>query len=250
MRLGQVNSTGTGNWREEVCMKEIRIISLALGVTIIFSCSTANADLMNGGFETGDLTGWSATGAAQAVDFEFSRDFLGLSQAPASGFWYPTEGGYFASLRSTDYITNVSTMSQTFTTPTFNTPSGAYELQFDYFYDFGDLATDPFLGDLYDPARIYVMDSLGNSVFDMTINDPSMGTELRDDVNIDWTSISVTLPTAGTYTLGFEIQDPSFAFESILGVDNVQVVPLPSAFLLGSIGLVYASWRLRKQKEA
>ncbi len=79
----------------------MRIISLALGATIVFCCSTANADLMNGGFESG-LTGWTATGAVQAVNFEFSRDFLGLSQAPASGFWYPTEGGYFASLWSTD----------------------------------------------------------------------------------------------------------------------------------------------------
>ncbi len=226
-------------------MKDIKIISLALCVTIVFCCSVANADLMNGGFETGDLTSWTSTGIVQAVKDEFSRDFLGLVQAPTSGFWDPTEGNYFASLWSTDYITNVSTMSQTFTTP-----SGAYVLQFDYFYDFGDLATDPFLGDLYDPARIYVLDSLGNSVFDMTINDPSMGTELGDDVNIDWTSVSITLPTAGTYTLGFEIQDPSFAFESILGVDNVSVVPLPSALLLSSIGLGYASWRLRKQKLA
>ena len=49
--------------------------------------------------------------------------------------------------------------------------------------------------------------------------------------------------------LGFEINDSIGAFESILGVDNVMLTPIPNALLLGSIGLGYASWRLRKQKE-
>ena len=75
-----------------------------------------------------------------------------------------------------------------------------------------------------------------NSVFDMTINDPFAGTGLGDDQNIDWTTVSVWLPSAGTYTLGFEIQDSIGAFESILGVDDVSVVPTPGAFLLGAIG--------------
>ncbi len=191
-----------------------------------------NADLMNGSFETGDLTAWTATGTVQAVNWEFSRDFLGLPQAPASGFWDPTEGDYFASLWSTDgFGTDTSTLTQTFTTPTFPTPPPAYVLEFDYFYDFGDITP------WEDPARIYVTDSLGNSVFNMTINDPFAGTGLGDDENIDWTSVSVTLPSAGTYTLGFEINDSIGAFESILGVDDVSVVPLPSALVLGSLGL-------------
>ena len=74
----------------------------------------------------------------------------------------------------------------------------------------------------------------------LCLDDPFMGTGLGDDENIDWTTVSVSLPTAGTYTLGFEISDydPVFgSFESILGVDNVSVVPLPSALVLGSLGL-------------
>jgi hypothetical protein len=140
-----------------------------------------------------------------------------LTQAPASGFWDPTEGNYFASLWSTDgFGTDTSTLTQTFTTPTFAGPGGG-KVQFDYFYDFGDVV--PF----EDPARIYVVDSLGNSVFDMTINDPFAGTGLGDDANIDWTSLSVNLPSAGTYTLGFEINDSIGVFMSILGVDNVKI---------------------------
>ncbi len=78
---------------------------------------------------------------------------------------------------------------------------------------------------------------MGNYIFDMKINDPVSGTGLGDDENIGWTAVSVALPSAGQYTLGFKIFDPSGMFESILGVDDVSVVPLPSALVLGSLGL-------------
>ena len=216
-----------------------KVMIIVLGVAVVLCGSTARADIL--GFESGDLTGWTATGTVQAVQWEFSRDFLGLPQAPASGFWDPTQGSYFASLWSTDgFGTDTSTLTRTFTTPTWT--MGSNRVQFDYFYDFGDIT--PF----EDPARIFVMDSLGNSVFDMTINDPFAGTGLGDDENIDWTTMSVWLPSAGTYTLGFEINDSIGVFESILGVDNVQVVPVPGAVLLGAIGLGFANWRMRRRR--
>lgn len=220
-------------------MRMIRIIGCALGVAVILCCSTAHANLLNGGFETGDLTSWTATGTVQVVDFELSRDFLGLSQAPASGFWDPAGGSYFASLWSTDnFGTDIATLTQTFTTPTW-TGSNPW-VTLDYFYDFGDIV--PF----EDPARIYVVDSLGNSVFNMTINDPFAGTGLGDDENIDWTSLQIVLPSAGTYTLGFEIMDSIGVWESYLGVDNVQVVPIPAAVVLGVLGMGMAGLKLRK----
>ena len=216
-----------------------KVIVLVLTVAVVLCGSRARADIL--GFESGDLSGWTATGVVQAVQWELSRDFLGLTQAPASGFWDPTQGSYFASLWSTDgWGTDTATLTRTFSTPTW--AGGNARVQFDYFYDFGDIV--PF----EDPARIYVIDSLGNSVFDMTINDPFAGTGLGDDQNIDWTTLSVNLPSAGTYTLGFEIMDSIGAFESILGVDNVQVVPVPGAVLLGAIGLGFANWRLRRRR--
>lgn len=71
-----------------------------MSAVIVLCGSTANADLTNGGFEDVDLTGtgWTIIGHVQARTDEYSRDMLGLLQAPASGFWYPTQGSYFASL--------------------------------------------------------------------------------------------------------------------------------------------------------
>jgi len=224
-------------------MKTIRVLTF-LGMAVVLCGSTATADLLNGGFETGDLTGWYSQGAVQAVQWEFSRDFLGLTQAPASGFWDPTQGSYFASLWSQeeDFFPHTdSILQQTFTTPAWITKG--WQLQFDYFYDFGDVQG------YWATAHVNIMDSLGNSVWFMSINDPGAGTGLADDQNIDWTTMSVWLPSAGTYTIEFHMNDhPLGGFESILGVDNMQVVPVPGAFLLGAIGLGFANWRLRKRR--
>jgi hypothetical protein len=205
-------------------MKTVRCF-LILYVAVFSLCPIAQSAITNGGFETGDLSGWNISGTVNSVTSEYAREFLGLVQPPSGGIWYPSEGNYFASLWSTDSTgTDVSSLSQSFTA------EAGDILQFDYFFDFGD----------YSPYYDWAVGTLswtGNSITLFELNTP--GHELNDDENIDWTKIMYTLPISDTYILGFTIADGAEpgSYESILGIDNVQVIPAPGALLLVGIGV-------------
>lgn len=174
----------------------------------------ASAEILNGGFETGDFTDWSAFGPAYVREWEMSRDFV----PPIHDDWAPTEGTYFASLWSYDPALG----SNAYLSTTFHGEAGQV-LSFDYFFDFGDVEPN------YDSATATLVVG-ADQVTLFEWNTP--GHELGTDINIDWTGVSHTLTQTGNYTLNFRVSDANIGFESILGVDNVSLVPEPSSVAL------------------
>lgn len=219
-------------------MKKTSIIATLLSAACITAAAaTAQAQINNGGFESGSFSGWTFSGntGSAASQFVLARDPInGGTQAPMNGEWGPRSGSWFAALWSTDSAgSSSSTLSQSFTAPAGQT------IEFDMFFDFGDWAPN------YDAAWA-VLNWDGGSQTLFAYN-TAFANELADDTNIDWRHISFALPATGTYTLEFHITDTDGTFESILGVDNVEVVPTPSAAAVLGLGVLMASGGRRRR---
>ena len=215
-----------------------RALSALCAISVMSLAGIAGAQVSNGGFEAGSFAGWVYTGntGSSATGTLLARDPLNAgTQAPLSGEWAPAGGNFFAALWSTDSLGSSSAqLMQSFTA------TAGQTLEFDVFFDFGDLAPN------YDSATATVSWATG-AVVVKAFNTDALN-QLGSDVNVDWTHVSYALPGDGVYTLTFAVTDTDGTFESVLGVDNVRVIPAPSAAVvcLGGLGTLCMLGRRRR----
>lgn len=192
----------------------------------------------NGGFETGDITGWTnvkPSGATTTVVSSHNEQSSGTGPVTYS----PTEGDYFALLK-TDGPGSLNQLYQSFTAGTGDI------LSFDIFFDADDYI--PY----NDYGKAYVLDSSNNKVGggDLFYSDIA---SVGDYGETPWTPVSLTFTKSDTYTLYVEITNgKDSVLDSYVGVDNVQQqsVPVPATLCLMSFGVLgLLGFGLRKRRQ-
>jgi len=201
----------------------LALLTLTFASMMIVPASQANL-LVNPGFETEDLTGWSLdTGPTGGDSVQCSGAFFGGA----------SEGGCAIQLNGGN-TTPDAVLEQSFATIT----GATYELSF----DIGNYAQS---GDPGDSAVLVEVLNNGTDIlagFPLTSQDLSRGGTPSGPMEIsDFENFTAIFAATGSSTL-LRITDQStnvgFGFDTMLDNFSVTAVPVPAAFWLFSSGLI------------
>jgi hypothetical protein len=197
------------------------LAALTAGAIVTLTAQPAGASIINGGFETGDLTGWTVTltpgGTAAAVG---SHVGAGLGT-----IYSPVQGSYFAEIK-TDGPGNFEMLSQTITLAAGQTLAGFAA------FDYGDFHNPSNPSQFNDKARIEVLDG---SMTVIATPWQVQGINVPEYWDGPWTAWSWTATTAGNYSLRVGIENSEFGtFDSFALFDAFVVVPETSTILAGA----------------
>jgi len=209
-------------------------IATAFATLTALAATVAHADVLtNGGFETGDLTGWTtstnSTGSVTVVTT--------TNDAIFNAYW-PTEGNYFAVVTAGDQSV-YTTLSQTFTVTTRSSVTGNTA-----FLGFDVLPNN-------DDGYVKLIGASGaQTLFSASI--ASVGAFQ----STGWQSFA-TIVDPGTYALQFGVENiGDNQLSSQVLADNISVSPVPEAstwamLLVGFAGLgMVAGRRAAKARPA
>ncbi|MBC1222983.1 hypothetical protein GNF10_15400 [Nostoc sp. UCD121] len=216
--------------------------------TFVLPSSPNNTTLVNGGFETGNFTGWSTLGSTSIETATFGSDPTdATSQALLStgGATFDDsitekflglEAGSLNNL-SKGQVTKGSTIQQIFTA------KAGDILSLDYNFMSNEVLPPITFSDFSFVSISSSSDSSINSLLELAdVSDATSTTSLTEFFEeTGFQTFSFKLPTTGTYTLGIGIINVGdIAFDSGLLIDNVKVtsVPEPSFGLLKFSALV------------
>jgi hypothetical protein len=211
----------------------LKSLLLAAAVFVTAATATQAATLLNPGFESGDLTGWTATNGF--VDVVSEADDA-IATPPFGQHYLPVEGGFFARVTAGVDLGAYSILSQGFTLTSAGRLTGdAAFLAFDYLpYD--------------DDAYVRVLKAGSDEVLFAS----SVG-GVGDYGHTDWTHFATGALAAGSYVLEAGVRDNGdFGGSSQLLVDNFALaptaVPEPASWALIILGLAGTGAALRRRR--
>jgi hypothetical protein len=194
-------------------------VAFAAAVAVAAGATPARAGFINGGFETGDFTGWTVNIPALA-SVESN-----VAKIAESGSYSATEGTNFAYLNTGGGVGVYTIISQSFSV------NAGTQLDFDVFFDAGDYL--PF----NDNGYANLVDANTNAVV-ATLWTSSVAA-VGDYGSTPWTHVTTNVAAAGTYKLELGVTNVGDnILTSAIGVDNVNSVPAPAGALLFGVGLV------------